>query len=114
MDLCFCTVIDGVLLLWWQDKYPDTNLLDVSEVELHDLQMFEDNPVVVVKFSCQQIRQGLLTHTTAFKDQRAHANATLPAAGSLFLCFTLNLSVTDHASNYHATLVNYGGTGLCR
>lgn len=57
------TVIDGVLLLWWQDKYPDTNLLDVSEVELHDLQMFEDNPVVVVKFSCQQIRQGSHTHT---------------------------------------------------
>ncbi|EIE24514.1 Tim44-domain-containing protein [Coccomyxa subellipsoidea C-169] len=32
-----------------EDKYPDTNLLDISDVELHDLQMFEDNPVVVVK-----------------------------------------------------------------
>ena len=40
-----------------QGKFPDTNLLDISDVELHDLQMFEDNPVIVVKFSCQQIRQ---------------------------------------------------------
>lgn len=39
-----------------QGKFPDTNLLDISDVELHDLQMFEDNPVIVVKFSCQQIR----------------------------------------------------------
>jgi import inner membrane translocase subunit TIM44 len=38
-----------------QGKFADARLLDISDVELHDLQMFEEDPVVVVKFSCQQI-----------------------------------------------------------
>ena len=38
-----------------QDRYADTNMLDISDVELHDLQLFEDDPVVVVRFNAQQI-----------------------------------------------------------
>lgn len=50
--------LSGIIQAEWvaEGKSPDTNLLDISDMELHDLQMFEDNPVVVVKFSCQQIR----------------------------------------------------------
>ncbi|CAL8467508.1 g7046 [Coccomyxa elongata] len=50
--------LSGIIQAEWvaAGKFPDTNLLDISDVELHDLQMFEDNPVIVVKFSCQQIR----------------------------------------------------------
>lgn len=38
-----------------QDKFPDPTLLDISDVELHDLLLFEEDPTIVVKFSCQQI-----------------------------------------------------------
>ena len=38
-----------------QDRYADTNMLDISDVELHDLQLFEGDPVVVVRFNAQQI-----------------------------------------------------------
>ncbi len=38
-----------------QDRYADTNILDISDVALHDLQLFEGDPVVVVRFDAQQI-----------------------------------------------------------
>ena len=34
---------------------PDPTLLDTSEVELVDLKMLEEEPIVVVQFTCQQI-----------------------------------------------------------
>ena len=34
---------------------PDPTLLDTSEVELVDLKMLDDSPVVVVQFTCQQV-----------------------------------------------------------
>ncbi|KAK9816836.1 hypothetical protein WJX72_005698 [[Myrmecia] bisecta] len=41
-----------------QGVIPDATLLDVSDVELVDLKFVEDDPVVVVQFSCQQINCG--------------------------------------------------------
>jgi hypothetical protein len=60
MAITACGLMRGQMQLAcvmpWQGTFPDTNILDISDVELHDLQMFEDDPVIVVKFSCQQIR----------------------------------------------------------
>jgi len=38
-----------------QGLVPDPTLLDTSEVELVDLKMLDDSPVVVVQFTCQQV-----------------------------------------------------------
>eukprot|EP00887_Chlorella_sp_A99_P003311 scaffold9.g3311.t1 len=38
-----------------QGLIPDPTLLDTSEVELVDLKMLDDQPIVVVQFTCQQI-----------------------------------------------------------
>ena len=43
------------ICLCLQDRYADTHMLDISDVELHDLQLFDDDPVVVVRFNAQQI-----------------------------------------------------------
>jgi len=41
---------------------PDPTLLDTSEVELVDLKMLEDSPIIVVQFTCQQINCTRDTH----------------------------------------------------
>lgn len=41
---------------------PDPTLLDTSDVELVDLKMLDDSPVVVVQFTCQQINCTRDTH----------------------------------------------------
>lgn len=41
---------------------PDPTLLDTSEVELVDLKMLDDSPIVVVQFTCQQINCTRDTH----------------------------------------------------
>ena len=41
---------------------PDPTLLDTSEVELVDLKMLEDSPIVVAQFTCQQINCTRDTH----------------------------------------------------
>ena len=38
-----------------QGIFPDPTILDVSDVELVDLKFLEDDPVVVVQFTCQQL-----------------------------------------------------------
>ena len=38
-----------------QGVFPDPTILDVSDVELVDLKFLEDDPVVVVQFTCQQL-----------------------------------------------------------
>ena len=54
-----CVRVTGAFLdaarLCLQDRYADTHMLDISDVELHDLQLFDDDPVVVVRFNAQQI-----------------------------------------------------------
>lgn len=35
---------------------PDPSLLDTSEVELVDIKVLEEEPIVVVQFTCQQVR----------------------------------------------------------
>lgn len=45
-----------------QGLVPDPTLLDTSEVELVDLKMLDDNPVVVAQFTCQQINCTRDTH----------------------------------------------------
>ena len=41
---------------------PDPTLLDTSDVELVDLKMLDDSPIVVVQFTCQQINCTRDTH----------------------------------------------------
>jgi hypothetical protein len=41
---------------------PDPTLLDTSEVELVDLKMLDDSPIIVVQFTCQQINCTRDTH----------------------------------------------------
>jgi len=41
---------------------PDATLLDTSEVELVELKMLEDSPIIVVQFTCQQINCTRDTH----------------------------------------------------
>lgn len=45
-----------------QGLVPDPTLLDASEVELVDLKMLDDDPVVVAQFTCQQINCTRDTH----------------------------------------------------
>jgi hypothetical protein len=37
---------------------PDPTLLDTSEVELVDLKFLDEEPIVVVQFTCQQVELG--------------------------------------------------------
>jgi mitochondrial import inner membrane translocase subunit TIM44 len=46
-------VFQFALLL--QGAIPDPTILDISDVELADLKMHEENPVVIVQFTVQQI-----------------------------------------------------------
>ena len=43
------------LLAVLQGLHPDPTILDTSEVELVDIKFLEEDPVVVVQFTCQQI-----------------------------------------------------------
>jgi hypothetical protein len=41
-----------------QGLVPDPTLLDTSEVELVDIKVLEEEPIVVVQFTCQQVGLG--------------------------------------------------------
>lgn len=41
-----------------QGLVPDPTLLDTSEVELVDLKFLDEEPIVVVQFTCQQVELG--------------------------------------------------------
>ena len=61
-----------------QGIFPDPTILDTSDVELVDLKFLEDDPVVVVQFTCQQLN--------CSRDQCAPGASVSPAwLGSVML-----------------------------